>query len=264
MRHLTAKKFAHLEEIEAHEIGRPHFRMRNPLVQGLGDYRVEPIWDIYLIAASTACVKEILFSIPQNNQFQIPGGAAFNKTVQSTSMLKSAELPSPERYILRAISVYLANNMNQDDVSQFCSQTYLSVFMGSSGKSFFQVPACRETSGGRRRMGAAMQFWYGHWHGQDFQRDWKWIAHRSRRRISADGSGSGGAKPRWLRFVSTDRWRADSSESDVRRDRGSDTGGARCGGRFHHGSHIGVRPRRGSDRVGVARRHARSSSAVIR
>ena len=127
-------------ELEAHEIGRPHFAMRNPLVSGLGDYRVEPIWDIYLIAASTACVKEILFSIPQNNQFQIPGGAAFNKTVQSTSMLKSAELPSPERYILRAISVYLANNMNQDDVSQFCSQTYLSVFMGSSGKSFFQVP----------------------------------------------------------------------------------------------------------------------------
>lgn len=140
MRHLTAKKYAHLEELEAHEIGRPHFRMKNPLVSGLGDYRVEPLWDMYLIAAATACVKEILFSIPQNNQFQIPGGAAFNKTVQTTSMLKSAELPSPERYILRAISVYLANNMNQDDVSQFCSQTYLSVFMGSSGKSFFQIP----------------------------------------------------------------------------------------------------------------------------
>lgn len=140
MRSLSAKKYAHLQELEAHEIGRPHFRMHNPLITGLGDYRVEPLWDIYLVAASTPCVKEILFSVPQNNPYTIPGGANFIKTVQSTSMQKSAELPSPERFLGRSIAVYLANNMNQDDVSQFCSQTYLSLFLGSSGKSFFQVP----------------------------------------------------------------------------------------------------------------------------
>lgn len=140
MRKLTAKRYAHLQELEAHEIGRPHFRMHNPLVQGLGDYRVEPIWDIYLIAAATACIKEILFSVPQNTPYTIPGGSGFTKTVQSTSMQKSAELPAPERYLLRAVCVYLANNMNQNDVNQFCSQTYCSLFVGSSGKSFFQVP----------------------------------------------------------------------------------------------------------------------------
>ena len=140
MRKLTVKRFAHLQELEAHEIGRPHFRIHNPLVAGLGDYRAEPVWDVYLIGASTPCIGETLFLVPQNVPYTIPGGSGFTKTKQSTSMQKSAELPSPERYLLRSIAIYLANNMNQNDVNQFCSQTYCSLFVGSSGKSFFQVP----------------------------------------------------------------------------------------------------------------------------
>lgn len=138
MKHLTAKKYAHLPELEAHEIGRPHFRLKNYLVSGLGDYRAEPMWDIYAVAPSTAVNKQVLFSIPQNNPFTIPGGATFTKTPQSTSMQKSAELPQPERYIARGICIYMDNSMNQADVAQFASQCYVNLEV--SKKSFFQIP----------------------------------------------------------------------------------------------------------------------------
>ncbi len=138
MKKLTSRRFAHLTEIEAHEIGRPHFRLRNPLAAGLGDFVVQPEWDGYFVAAATATVKQSLFSVPQNNPFTITGGATFTKTAQTTSMVAQNQLQAPERILVRGVSVFLDNTMNQGDVAKMGSQVLLNFKI--SQKSFLQIP----------------------------------------------------------------------------------------------------------------------------
>lgn len=135
MRHLNAKRFAHLEEIEAHEIGRPHFRLKNPLAGGLGDFVIQPEWDYYGVAASTACTSQLLFQNQIGQNYTIAGGATFAKTLQTTSMVVGGQLQAPERLLVRGITVYLDNTMNQGDVAKFDSQCLLNFRV--STKSFF-------------------------------------------------------------------------------------------------------------------------------
>lgn len=137
MNHLNAKRFAHLPEISAHEIGRPRFRLKNMLAAGLGDFVVQPEWDFYGAAVSTAVVKQVLFTIPQNNPFTITGGATVTKTLQMTSMQQSAQLQAPERMLVRGITAVLSNDVNQADAVHFGSQTIVNFFI--STKSFFVV-----------------------------------------------------------------------------------------------------------------------------
>jgi hypothetical protein len=139
MRHLNAKRFAHLPELSAHEIGRPRFRLRNMLAAGLGDFVVQPEWDFYGVAVSTAATAQTLFSIAQNNQYTIAGGSTVTKTLQLTSMQQSNQLQAPERMLVRGIGVYLDNRTNQNDMNQFLTQTILNFFI--STKSFFVVGA---------------------------------------------------------------------------------------------------------------------------
>ena len=135
MKHLNAKRFSHLQEISAHEIGRPRFRMKNMLAAGLGDFVVQPEWDYYGVAVSTAVVQQTLFSIPQNNPFTITGGATVTKTLQMTSMQQSSQLQAPERMLVRGITAVLDNLCNQTDAIKFGSQTIVNFFI--STKSFF-------------------------------------------------------------------------------------------------------------------------------
>jgi len=137
MKHLNAKRFSHLQEISAHEIGRPRFRLKNMLAAGLGDFVVQPEWDYYGVAVSTAVVKQTLFSISQNNPVTITGGATVTKTLQMTSMQQSAQLQAPERMLVRGITVFVSNDVNQADMVRFGSQTIVNFFI--STKSFFVV-----------------------------------------------------------------------------------------------------------------------------
>jgi hypothetical protein len=138
MRHLNAKRFSHLEEISAHEIGRPHFRLRNMLAAGLGDFVVQPEWDYYGVAVSTATVAQTLFATPQGQNFTITGGATFVKTLQTTSMVQASQLQAPERMLVRGITAYVDNTVNQADMNKLASQTIVNFFI--STKSFFVVP----------------------------------------------------------------------------------------------------------------------------
>src|ERR1700691_5671431 len=130
MKHLNAKRFSHLQEISAHEIGRPRFRLKKMRAAGVGDFVVQPEWDYYGVAVSTAVVQQTLFSIPQNNPFTITGGATVTKTLQMTSMQQA-----PERMLVRGITAVLDNLCNQTDAIKFGSQTIVNFFI--STKSFF-------------------------------------------------------------------------------------------------------------------------------
>lgn len=137
MKNLNAKRYAHLEEISAHEIGRPHFRLRNMLAAGLGDFVVQPEWDIYGVAVATPTIAQTLFLQPQGQNFTITGGATFVKTFQSTSMVQMSQLQAPERMLVRGMTLYTDNTTNQLDLNNFCSQTIVNFFI--STKSFFAI-----------------------------------------------------------------------------------------------------------------------------
>src|ERR1700676_5412019 len=137
MKTLNTKRFAHLQEISAHEIGRPRFRLRNMLAAGLGDFVVQPEWDYYGVAVATAVVKQTLFSIVQNNNFTITGGSTIAKTLQMTSMVQPNQLQAPERMLVRGICATFSNDINQNDAVKFGSQTIVNFFI--STKSFFVI-----------------------------------------------------------------------------------------------------------------------------
>ena len=107
------------------------------LAAGLGDFVVQPEWDYYGVATSTATVAQTLFAQPQGLPFTITGGTTIIKTLQTTSMVQMAQLQAPERMLVRGISVFLDNGMNQADVSAFLSQTIINFFI--STKSFFVI-----------------------------------------------------------------------------------------------------------------------------
>lgn len=146
MKKLNARKAAHLAELSAHEIGRPHFRLNNPLAAGLGDFVVQPEWDGYFVKFNTALVAQTLFTIPQGNPFTITGGSTFTKTLQTTSMVQSGQLQAPERLLVRGITVFCDNNMNQSDVASFVSQTIVNFII--STKSFFNINLAAKLPGG--------------------------------------------------------------------------------------------------------------------
>jgi len=137
MRNLNSKRYSHLQELSAHEIGRPHFRLRNMLAAGLGDFVVQPEWDYYGAAVSTATVAQTLFAMPQGQNFTITGGATFVKTLQTTSMVQASQLQAPERMLVRGMTIYTDNEMNQVDLNKLCSQTIVNFFI--STKSFFAI-----------------------------------------------------------------------------------------------------------------------------
>ncbi len=142
----TAKRFSHLPRLEAYEVGRPKFRLRNPVASGLGDFIVQPIWDFYGVAAATATIRQTLFTIPQGSNFTITGGATFAKTVNTTSMTLNAQLEAPQRLLVRAVSVYLDNAMSQNDVVSFIGQTML--FFNISTKAFLSILVAKCPAGG--------------------------------------------------------------------------------------------------------------------
>ncbi len=137
MKNLNAKRFSHLEEISAHEIGRPHFRLRNMLAAGLGDFVVQPEWDYYGAAVSQTVLEQTLFASPQGQPFTITGGATVVKTLQMTSMVQASQLQAPERMLVRGIACYVSNDVNQADMNHLASQTIVNFFI--STKSFFVV-----------------------------------------------------------------------------------------------------------------------------
>lgn len=137
MRNLNSKRYSHLQEISAHEVGRPHFRLHNMLAAGLGDFVVQPEWDYYGVAVSTATVAQTLFAQPQGLPFTITGGATFIKTLQTTSMVQMAQLQAPERMLVRGLTLFTDNSTNQLDLARFLSQTIVNFFI--STKSFFAI-----------------------------------------------------------------------------------------------------------------------------
>ena len=97
-----------MERISAHELGRPRARLGNPNT-GIPEVVVQPIFDIYAVAAATAMGALTLFQVVQGQTFNFNGVAAFTKGPGHTTMVQPGMLESSYTFIVRALSVSVAS-----------------------------------------------------------------------------------------------------------------------------------------------------------
>lgn len=128
-----------LEKLDAADLGRPHLRKKNPIVQGYLEGITQPMYDAYLIAAGSAVVKLILFSVPQGGQYNSGGVAAFNKTLLFTNMTQAGVLAAPNKFIVRGINFFIQNDVNPVDLALFLGTTLLDFSVNTKDYCIQQV-----------------------------------------------------------------------------------------------------------------------------
>jgi hypothetical protein len=103
MRHSSNWK-RRLEEVSAFELGRPRARLGNPNT-GIPEVVVQPQYDVYAVAAGSAMGALTLFTVPQGQQFNSNGVAAFTKGPGHTTLKQAGMLQSSYTFIVRGLSV---------------------------------------------------------------------------------------------------------------------------------------------------------------
>lgn len=133
---LSSRFTPHLRLMEEREVGRPHGRrpLKN-IVQGQMDARVQPLYDIFQVAATTAVVQQTLFTIPFGQQFTPTGGAATTKTLYHTNLLNSGSLDAPKKLLVKNISIMNRPDMAPLDLNALVGQ-YVVQFT-TLGKQFW-------------------------------------------------------------------------------------------------------------------------------
>jgi hypothetical protein len=145
MRAIRQRKFSHLPEIDASELGRPQLRRKNPTFAGYLEAITQPLYDVYAVALNTATVKLTLFAVPQGQVYNFGGVTAFTKTAAHTSQTLAGVLQAPNKHIVRAISVFTEGNVVGNDLEKF-----LEVFFqfNVNGKSYQDTIVGRLPGGG--------------------------------------------------------------------------------------------------------------------
>jgi len=144
-KHSAQREARHLPVLTASDLGRPHSRVRNPIMAGYLEGITQAIYDCYAIALNTATVKVTLFSVPQGSSYALGGVTSFVKTQAHTSMLQAGVLEAPKKHIVRAISVLPQGNTVPADIQSFL-MTHLSFLVNQ--KSYQEAAIARLPGGG--------------------------------------------------------------------------------------------------------------------
>ncbi|HLW53241.1 MAG TPA: hypothetical protein VKW06_10400 [Candidatus Angelobacter sp.] len=134
-----------LPEIEARELGRPHSRRHNPIMAGFLEGITQALYDVYALASNTAAIKLTLFALPQGQVYNVGGVTAFTKTAGHTSQLLAGVLQSPNKHIVRAISVFTEGNTVGNDLEKFLECFFQ---FNVNGKSYQDTIVGRIPAGG--------------------------------------------------------------------------------------------------------------------
>lgn len=139
-------RVSRLREIDPHEVGHPHFRFHNPLVQGQLEFIVQALYDYYEVALNTALTKQILFAVPEGGPYEPAGGATFNKNRIHTNLSMPSSLQSPEKHATMVISVLIRSDAAVADAVAFLFATQVTFTVGGS-KKYFEGLAATAPSG---------------------------------------------------------------------------------------------------------------------
>jgi len=118
-------RFAHFRELEPWQVARPHFRFRNPVVEGMLELITQAIYDYYEVALATAVTTQRLFSIPIGGAYTPSGGAVFNKNRFHTNLEQAGMLSQPCKHLTRAVAVYFCGDITPNDLNRFLHNTLL-------------------------------------------------------------------------------------------------------------------------------------------
>lgn len=115
--------FEGLRELGSFNFGkRPRCKMSNPFLGGVEDYVSQPVYDSASFAQGAA--------FAQQTMFQQPRGQA-GKTLAQTNMTGPGFLPNPQRLILRALRVFIANNTVPTDMVNLLQNVSIQVTLGT-------------------------------------------------------------------------------------------------------------------------------------
>ena len=120
-----ASRFARLRELDALEVGRPHFRFRNPVVEGMLELITQSLYDYYEVALATVVTLQRLFTIQEGGAYTPAGGAAFNKNRIHTNLSQAGMLEAPNKHLCRALGVFLHPSTTPNDANRFAGNFYL-------------------------------------------------------------------------------------------------------------------------------------------
>lgn len=107
MRTSSHRESRRFERISAFELGRPHARLGNPNT-GIPEVVVQPLYDIYAVAAGSAMGLLTLFSVQQGQSYSNFGVTAFTKNQGHTNLVQAGMLQSSYTFIVRALSLTVA------------------------------------------------------------------------------------------------------------------------------------------------------------
>ncbi|MCU1284478.1 MAG: hypothetical protein JWO13_828 [Acidobacteriales bacterium] len=118
---------------------------KNPIIANIQDVLNQPVYDSFTVAANTAFPKTTLFQSP------ISG----TRTLAQTNMQLAGQLPAPQRLVVRAIKLIVANNTTLTDLVNILEN--VSVVFTVGKKPWFEGPAILLTAGCGAQMVSAAQ-----------------------------------------------------------------------------------------------------------
>lgn len=141
-----ASRFTKLRELDPLEVGRPHFRFRNPVVEGMLELITQPLYDYYEVAVATVVTLQRLFTIQEGGAYTPAGGAAFNKNRIHTNLSQAGMLEAPNKHLTRAIGLFLHPSTTPNDANRFAAQVLLTFLVNR--KPYLEVQAGKVPGGG--------------------------------------------------------------------------------------------------------------------
>ena len=121
-------------------------RRPNPVVAGTEEVIDQPVYDSFSLAANTAFAKVVLFQTPIGQS---------SKTLAQTNMTKAGQLEFPQRLIIQAIGVFIANNTTPTDVGNILQNVSFTLTTGK--KPMLEVPVLMLPAGRGAVLTAAAQ-----------------------------------------------------------------------------------------------------------
>lgn len=108
--------------ISEFDLGRmPKTKGRNPLVANLMEVINQPVYDSASFAQAAAMTKTVMFQTPIGQS---------GKTLAQTYMTKAGQLEQPQKLVIRAISLFFANNTAPIDLVNFLQNVSFTLTVG--------------------------------------------------------------------------------------------------------------------------------------
>lgn len=141
----------HFIEVDESELGRPHLRRTNPVLQanmtdaqsGMPlltlDIIRQNLYTFFQVAVATKLVKQAIFSVGQNGFYTPIGGTAFQLTDLHTNLLTGAAggLANPQRFMLRGLGRYVREDILPADLINWNFSTFVQLQIGDTKKPYF-------------------------------------------------------------------------------------------------------------------------------